>query len=254
MKLLTPYKKQFFPIKEDEIDQTKTPEFKKWFGNSKVVKNGKPLVVYHGSKTKFDTFDLNKTGTNNDSGMWGKGFYFSPIRSFSKSYGGRILKCYLNIKNPFIVTQGMSSLKKIVSKDLVDKLSSPIWDNPENVSKEIRQELISLGFDGVFQYEAGQSRRFTQIVAFYPNQIKSATDNNGSFSKSSNNIYEDIHFDEKTKTVRGYLSPEGGDISDSDLDTLANVYADCRDDSEDKDKCSKIAWSVVKKKKKKKDK
>lgn len=29
-----------------------------WFGNSKVVdKNGKPLVVYHGSPEKFDTFE-----------------------------------------------------------------------------------------------------------------------------------------------------------------------------------------------------
>ena len=36
---------------------TDSKYFKKWFGNSKVVdENGKPLVVYHGSLWKFDTF------------------------------------------------------------------------------------------------------------------------------------------------------------------------------------------------------
>lgn len=36
---------------------TDTPAFKKWFGDSKVVgTDGKPLVVYHGTKADFDTF------------------------------------------------------------------------------------------------------------------------------------------------------------------------------------------------------
>lgn len=38
---------------------TDTPEFKRWFGNSKVVDaNGEPLVVYHGSTRDYDTFSL----------------------------------------------------------------------------------------------------------------------------------------------------------------------------------------------------
>ena len=172
-----------------KVSQVDTPEFKKWFGDSKVVdSNGKPLVVYHGTKSDFNEFDLNKTGSNNDSGMWGKGFYFSPLKSFSKHYGGNIKKVYLNIQNPFIVTQGMQSLRKIVSKDLSEKLSSPTWDNPEEISKEIRKELLSLGYDGVFQYENGNPDKFTQIVAFYPNQIKSATGNKGTFDANSNDM------------------------------------------------------------------
>lgn len=36
---------------KSEALQTKTPEFKRWFGQSKVVdENGEPLVVYHGTK------------------------------------------------------------------------------------------------------------------------------------------------------------------------------------------------------------
>jgi hypothetical protein len=43
-------------------DQTKTPEFKKRFEGSKVVdENGNPLVVYHGTNAKFNTFDGIKT-------------------------------------------------------------------------------------------------------------------------------------------------------------------------------------------------
>ena len=37
--------------------QTESPEFKKWFGSSKVVdKQGKPLVMYHGTKADFTEF------------------------------------------------------------------------------------------------------------------------------------------------------------------------------------------------------
>ena len=37
--------------------QTDTPEFKKWFGDSKIVdENGDPLVVYHGTKADIEEF------------------------------------------------------------------------------------------------------------------------------------------------------------------------------------------------------
>jgi hypothetical protein len=43
--------------------QVDTPEFKNWFGDSKVVdENGKPLVVYHGSGTTFWEFKTEFTG------------------------------------------------------------------------------------------------------------------------------------------------------------------------------------------------
>jgi len=66
-------------------DQTDTPEFKKWFGDSKVVDaNGKPLVVYHGTKAVFTVFDINKIGRATDTGMWGRGFYFSENKPTQK--------------------------------------------------------------------------------------------------------------------------------------------------------------------------
>ena len=44
-------------------EKTETPEFKRWFGNSKVVdENGKPKVMYHGSREKFTAMDKEKGG------------------------------------------------------------------------------------------------------------------------------------------------------------------------------------------------
>lgn len=43
--------------KESKGSQIDTPEFKKWFGDSKVVdKQGKPLVVYHGGENLINNF------------------------------------------------------------------------------------------------------------------------------------------------------------------------------------------------------
>ena len=44
-------------------EKTETPEFKRWFGDSKVVdENGKPKVMYHGSREKFTAMDKEKGG------------------------------------------------------------------------------------------------------------------------------------------------------------------------------------------------
>lgn len=47
------------------------------------------------------------------------------------------------------------------------------------------------------------------------------------------------------KTVRGYLSPSPGDISEKENDILAEVYAKSREDGYDKERASKIAWGAV---------
>lgn len=47
------------------------------------------------------------------------------------------------------------------------------------------------------------------------------------------------------KTVRGYLSPEPGDISEHENDILANAYASARESGKDKETSSKIAWAAV---------
>lgn len=55
----------FFP-KEAKTD-INTPEFKAWFGNSKVVDDaGQPLKMVHFSNNDFSQFDKSRAGLNND--------------------------------------------------------------------------------------------------------------------------------------------------------------------------------------------
>lgn len=64
-----------------------------------------------------------------------------------------------------------------------------------------------------------------------------------------------LNISERSITVDGFLSPEGGpDITDKELSILGNTYASCREDKKkeedlesNKTKCSKIAWSAVNK-------
>lgn len=73
--------------KDKKIPQTETPEFKKWFDDSKVVdKNGKPLIVYHGSGIKNLT-DF-KYGAQRGLGL----AYFTDNRTIAEkyAYGGGI--------------------------------------------------------------------------------------------------------------------------------------------------------------------
>jgi len=82
--------------------QTAKKNFKKWFGDSKVVdENGQPLVVYHGTNADFEIFDYDKIGANGTSE--GVGFYFTDDIQTAEGYkkqNGNLIKCYVSIKKP----------------------------------------------------------------------------------------------------------------------------------------------------------
>ena len=98
-------------------EDTGSPNFKKWFGDSVVVdKEGNPLKVYHGTGTTITEFDPAFTGKGND--QLGSGFYFTSDPDEAKTYttqrtsnrpnaekiGGEdnpnVIDVYLSIKNP----------------------------------------------------------------------------------------------------------------------------------------------------------
>ena len=67
---------------------------------SKVVKNGKLLTVYHGTYGNFTKFDASYMGRT-DEGFYGRGFYFTNDITDARDYGDRVIKCNLDIENPF---------------------------------------------------------------------------------------------------------------------------------------------------------
>lgn len=63
---------------------------------------GKAILLksYHGTKAKFDKFEIQKTGVR----YTGDGIYFTPFEEGAKYYAGedgRIIESYLDLKNPY---------------------------------------------------------------------------------------------------------------------------------------------------------
>jgi len=157
--------------------QTDSAAFRKWFGDSKVVDaNGDPLVVYHGTgATDISEFKVSTSGT------YGGGIYLTPEIRGANDYAiyrgapsSTVYPVYAAIKNP----ASGSEAAQVAS-----------WKGEENA----REELIRRGYDGVVDMRSGE------IVAFYPEQIKSAIGNNGDF-------------DPNNQDIRYNVADEGGDI------------------------------------------
>lgn len=160
-------------LTEDQWVAVRTPAFKAWFGDwendpenaSKVVdENGEPLVVYHGSDVDFNVFDRTKGRANMDI----QGMFFSPWELDSKGYGANVRAFFLNIRKPANEGQGYKALNRRRGQN--------------GAGVKAREDLIAAGFDGVNNSDE-------EFIAFEPNQIKSATDNNGAYDYGDANIY-----------------------------------------------------------------
>lgn len=167
---------------------SKTPEFKNWFSNSKITnEKGEPLIVYHGTKSKFDTFE--KTGLS-DEGLAGKGFYFTynPEEAhgiahnpqFGKGNSPNVMPAYVNVKNPFVIKQGVLPDGRKIS----EVNGRPITAEGGNKIKKLAENG---GHDGVVWTDINGNVR--HVAVWDSKQIKSATGNNGKFDPKSSNIF-----------------------------------------------------------------
>lgn len=187
---------------------TDTPEFKEWFGSSKVVdKDGKPLRVYHGTDSDFTEFSDSKLGSSTSALTANLGHFFTDNKyaasPFALKYGGNIKPVYLRLQNPLEI--GYRSQFERIRKTLdpFDALHSAIakvagkktWTE---VTKEDvaswKQKVESMGFDGIkiantsMDSHGGYTARSREepyhdfYIAFSPTQIKSVF-NRGTWSK-----------------------------------------------------------------------
>jgi len=101
------------------------PNFKKWFGDSKVVdKNGDPLLVYHGTNITFDVFDIKKIG-NSTGTAHGAGFYFAEEKNIAGGYSKNeknIIEAYLSIQKPLDSNSKSFNLNQLIK--IIDNLIS----------------------------------------------------------------------------------------------------------------------------------
>lgn len=212
--------------------QQETPEFKNWFGESQVVdEQGKPLVVYHGTSAPDFTSFRTKTGYN-----YGPGAYFTPEPIRASEYaetrtGSRVYPAYVSLKKPYRVTSdatvqdiGYKIRKDPANAELLNKLmdkydarNSDILGNGEIGNAWLREQ----GYDGIIKErnrytEDGFVPEIVEVIAFNPEQVKSAIANRGTFSPESSDIryQRGLGSEIKTPAELDYLVSKGGPFAE----------------------------------------
>ena len=180
--------------------QVRSPEFKAWFGDwendpenaSKVVnpKTGEPLVVYHASTASFNVFEPSnpRFAAGNINGIY---FTDKIDQEMIEEYGDKIYHAFLNIKkqlnkNPRKYAEEVKGVH-FPYPPTTDKLNA--YNKAIGSVEDIKNVILDAGFDGV-KSKFGHSYEY---IVFESNQIKSATDNTGAFSKEN----DDIRFSRK---------------------------------------------------------
>jgi len=80
--------------------QTDTPEFRRWFGKSKVVdEHGRPRVVYHGTNADFNEFkvEFQRAGV-----QYRPGFFFAEDEATARLYGEKVMPVYLRAETGIV--------------------------------------------------------------------------------------------------------------------------------------------------------
>lgn len=183
---------------------TESAAFKEWFGASKVVDaDGKPLVVYHGTRADFEAFDPDQAHSSLE------GFWFSNDKGYaewisrggnsgSSSKAGIVMPVYLSIKNP-VIYDVMAEGKKIADEIGEPEPSSieeaeAILKGPDGYNDIVSQlKFQNPDADGVIIRGTmdGFNRETDQYIAFEPTQIKSVF-NRGTFDGNDPRIlYQD---------------------------------------------------------------
>lgn len=207
-------------VKEPK-DQIQTKEFKKWFGNSKVVNaDGTPKVMYHGTPNgNFDTF---KKGAN----------YFTENEQYADRYQnpsassistGKVVDnptthaVYIKMEKPFDTRdskareifedeflnqdggydeEGEETEHSWVSNgtELNENTGLPDWTDTEDLYHFIKDKgydydgiIVDEGADG--GYGSAVVNRGVAYVTFEPNQVKNVK-NSGEFDINNPNMYK----------------------------------------------------------------
>ncbi len=174
---------------------------------SKVVdENGEPLVVYHGTSADEPFWTFKKDGSQSQGTyLKGEQAFFFAGKDVADLYAKRLepMATFLNIKNPNIVDvkNEIDEIlwnydgnrdeaieagipierwegKSVESFEANDSATAYFDDNARDIFDNAKENgndgIIMEGADGTFTY-----------IAFNSNQIKSATDNVGTFSQSN---------------------------------------------------------------------
>jgi hypothetical protein len=148
----------------NEEIQKLNQNFWQWFGNSKVLKNGKPLIMHHGGS--FSASKPSGVGISKPFNEFkGVGWFTSSkadARYYAKQSGGyNLTSVYLKIENP-LYSGKQEDGSYIETNDAV-----------------LLARRSNGKYDGVIDVE---NSNILDAIVWNSNQIKSATDNDGNFN------------------------------------------------------------------------
>lgn len=194
-----------------------------------VDENGEPLVVYHGTNWKPLAEKAGEAVFKDES-------YFTASKTYANRYkkgAGEIYDFFLNIKKPFDTRNPKE--REIFEKEFYGKWGNgaplserglPDWTDGSDLWEFLQEKgydydsiVLDEGGDG--GYGDSVSYRGESYVPLKPNQVKSATDNVGTFSENPDirwSIREDSELDKIDRDFRElYDRYRGGEVSAEDL-------------------------------------
>ena len=206
--------------------QTDTPEFKRWFGDSQAVvavnaETGEPVVssrepkklvpqmMYHTTRNDFSKFEIGRLTTNSGTfGDWETSraaAFVTPELDASQSYGtqggefapgANVMPLYVKAENPLDLTGGVSeeAEQKLLNAGMSQGFINNSLGNWAMFDGEDGRAVVdaikAAGYDSVIfndeNPDTGES--FEAWALFEPNQIKSAIGNSGTFDPENPDI------------------------------------------------------------------
>lgn len=241
------------PVKLKIKDVTESQQFKRWFGNSKVINSdGTPKIVYHQTENEFTVFETRREGAGTRDNGTPFGIFLKSSNKDIGLRGKKQMALYAKIENPLRAKNRSEFLKAMQSmsseyaeiinqhealdREYKEKTQSAMkefknyiieWraDNPGVDSRALYDDakfnelfeaedtlasewtskadklstkakeamtkaLESNGYDGVIlEKDDGSFGRSTDAyIVLHPEQVKSATDNIGTFDSSNPDI------------------------------------------------------------------
>ena len=150
--------------------------------------NGRPLVVYHGTpEGGFNSFSNDTKGKRTNHSSEDVGFHFTDDKKYASAYSLEYRKVAYPILMETLgyIPEASKAPDKAMTYNVYLSLQRPMYIDYSNaINKSIIDNAINNDYDGII----GKIGETVEYVVFSPNQIKSATGNNGSFSPESNDI------------------------------------------------------------------
>jgi hypothetical protein len=189
--------------------------FDRWFSESKVKdRAGEPMVVYHGTDapgfTVFETQDKSLEITKNALGE-NIGSFFAGNANHAKDFGKNVSAYYLSLQAPAIF-DSQDDFRAFMREhsgrtpDIRDSEGFIVEEG--QFQNQMREALELAGFDGVMIKRPGYTKTASSdkpwFIAFYPEQIKLAAGNIGTFQPGNADTRFSRNPDTQTQVRRGF--------------------------------------------------